>query len=120
MLVYRHSGNTIRSPSGRHARLAYPEPWDVPGNGLASASVRALLYTLRTDHETINLKIWQVIFRRTIAESEAGDPQIIRMKKSELAQVDDDFARRKSALEAARQVDVSYERVAAGIIEVIR
>jgi hypothetical protein len=51
---------------------------------------------------------------------EASDPRIIRMKKSELARVEDDFARRKSALEAARQADVISERVAAGIIEVIR
>jgi hypothetical protein len=42
------------------------------------------------------------------------------MRNSELARVEDDFARRKSTLEAARQVDVISERVAAGIIEVIR
>jgi ATP-dependent helicase HepA len=51
---------------------------------------------------------------------EASEPRIIRMRKSELARVEDDFARRRSALEAARQVDVVSERVAAGIIEVIQ
>ena len=59
--------------------------------------------------------------RRVGAELQsASEPRIIRMKKSELARVQDNFEKRKRALEEARQVDIFAQRVAAGVIEVVR
>ena len=40
------------------------------------------------------------------------------MRTSELSRVQEDFERRKAALERARQVEVVSRRVAAGLLEV--
>jgi len=48
----------------------------------------------------------------------AGDPRILRMKRSELASVQRNFDDRKAELEKARQIDIISHRVAAGILEV--